>query len=55
MLSAQKPIDLTVEPKVHFGIQCLPERNSPWSPNAIKKLDKFIFSSTATLLSGEWQ
>lgn len=47
VLSAQKPVDITVEPKAHFVIQCLLGKNSPWSLNATKKLDKFIFSSTA--------
>lgn len=40
----QKPVDLVDEPKAHFTLQCLPERNSPWLSNTTKeKLDKFIF------------
>lgn len=55
MLSAHsKPVDLINGPKAYFRLIRLPERNSPWLPNASKKkLDKFIFTSTATVPSGK--
>lgn len=55
MLSVHiKPIDLINGPQIYFRLQCLPERNSPWLPNVSKKkLDKFIFTSMATVLSGK--
>lgn len=55
MLSVHiKPIDLINGPQIYFRLQCLPERNSPWLSNVSKKkLDKFIFTSMATVLSGK--
>ena len=44
MLSTQKLADLVDEPKAHFILQCLPERNSSWLPNTTQeKLDEFIY------------
>lgn len=54
VLSTEEPADFINEPKAHLSIRRLPGRNSPWTPNVTEKeLDKFLFSSTATLLSGQ--
>ena len=34
VLSTQKLVDLVNEPRAHFSLQCLPERNSLWLPSA---------------------